>query len=258
MIAYFKEIYDYRAMIKSTVRKDLRGRYKASVLGFLWTFINPLLQLLVYTFVFGIIMPNDIDKYYLHLFVALVPWIFFSSSITGGASLIIQQQDLIKKIYFPRQIVPLSYTITNLVNMLLSMLVVFLVLLVSGQGITYAVIYLPIVILVQFIMCLGITFVTSACTVYFRDLEHILGIVSMALQFMSPVMYPISIVPEQYLSVYMLNPMTPIISAYRDILYYGQAPQLSTLALGAIMGVVVLVVGTILFNKLQKNFAEEL
>ena len=106
---HLKEIYDYRQMIFSLVRKELRGRYKGSALGFLWTFINPLLQLCVYTFVFSIVMPNNIDKFYLYLFVGLIPWLFFSGSLTGGAACILNQKDMVKKIYFPREVMPISY-----------------------------------------------------------------------------------------------------------------------------------------------------
>ena len=104
MIKDLKELYAYRQMIFSLVKKDLRGRYKGSVLGFMWTFINPLLQMGVYTLVFSIILRNDIDKYYLFLFVALVPWIFFSASLTGGADSVLASKDMLKKIYFPREV----------------------------------------------------------------------------------------------------------------------------------------------------------
>ena len=109
MIKDLKELYAYRQMIFSLVKKDLRGRYKGSVLGFMWTFINPLLQMGVYTLVFSIILRNDIDKYYLFLFVALVPWIFFSASLTGGADSVLASKDMLKKIYFPREVLPISY-----------------------------------------------------------------------------------------------------------------------------------------------------
>ncbi len=115
---HLREIYDYRQMIFSLVRKELRGRYKGSALGFLWTFINPLLQLCVYTFVFSIVMPNNIDKFYLYLFVGLIPWLFFSGSLTGGAASIINQKDMVKKIYFPREVMPIAYVTSNFVNML--------------------------------------------------------------------------------------------------------------------------------------------
>ena len=129
---HLKEIYDYRQMIFSLVRKELRGRYKGSALGFLWTFINPLLQLCVYTFVFSIVMPNNIDKFYLYLFVGLIPWLFFSGSLTGGAACILNQKDMVKKIYFPREVMPISYVTSNFVNMLLCFIVIFAVVIVSG------------------------------------------------------------------------------------------------------------------------------
>ena len=122
-----KEIYAYREMIFSMVQKDLRGRYKGSFLGFLWTFINPLLQLLVYNLVFSIILRSGVDKYYLFLFVALIPWIFFSSAITGGSVSVIAQKDLVKKIYFPNEVIPISYVTSCFVNMLLGFVVVNLV-----------------------------------------------------------------------------------------------------------------------------------
>lgn len=254
-----KEIYAYREMIVSLVRKDLRGRYKGSVLGFLWTFINPLLQLLVYTLVFSVIVKMNIEKYYLFLFVALIPWIFFSSSIAAGASCIMAQKDLVKKIYFPREVLPISHVTTCFVNMLLSFVVVFLVIAVSGTGINFiAILYLPIIMVVEYILALGMAMIFSALTVYFRDLEHILGIVTMAWQFLTPIMYSIEIVPESMMPVFMANPMTPIIIAYRDILYYKQIPHISTLLHAFVLGIVILILGSVVFNQLQKRFAEEL
>ena len=132
-----KELYAYRQMLISLVKKDLRGRYKASVLGFLWTFINPLLQLLVYTVVFSVVMRAGIEKFYIFVFVALVPWIFFSSSLTGGASIIVMNQDMIQKIYFPRIVLPISYVTSCFVNMLFSFIVIFAVLLVTGYGFNF-------------------------------------------------------------------------------------------------------------------------
>ena len=167
-----KEIYAYREMIFSLVRRDLKGRYKGSVLGFLWTFINPLLQLLVYTFVFSIVMRNGIEDYYLFLFVALVPWIFFNTSVTGGSSCIWAQQDMVKKIYFPREVLPIAFVTSQFVNMLLSFLVIFAVLLFSGKSLNpLALLCLPVIMLVEYLLALGMAMISSAVTVYFRDLE---------------------------------------------------------------------------------------
>ena len=192
-----KEIYAYREMIASLVRRDLRGRYKGSVLGFLWTFINPLLQLVVYTMVFSVIMRSGIDKYYIFLFVALVPWIFFSSALTGGSGCIIASQDMVKKIFFPREVLPIAYITSSFINMLLTFIVVFAVLIVTGFGVNpVALLYLIPIMLIEYILALGIAFLASALSVYFRDLQYILGIIAMAWQFLTPVMYGQELVEE--------------------------------------------------------------
>lgn len=253
------EIYNYRTMIASLIRRDLRGRYKGSVLGFAWTFINPLLQLVVYTIVFSNIMRAGIEDYYLFLFVALIPWLFFSTSLTGGASCIMAQKNLVEKIYFPREVLPIAHVTAALVNMLLSFIVVFAALVISGKGINLIVLpYLIPIILVEYLLALGLTFIFSALTVYFRDLEHILGIVTMAWQFLSPVMYSVEQIPDDMIGIFMLNPMTPVIVAYRDVLYYKQVPELQTLLTATVLGVSLLIIGWILFGRLQKHFAEEL
>ena len=254
-----KEIYAYREMIFSLVRRDLKGRYKGSALGFLWTFINPLLQLGVYTMVFSVIMRSGIEDYYLFLFVALIPWIFFSTSLSGGSSCIWAQQDIVKKIYFPREVLPIAFVTSQFVNMLLSFLVVFAVLILSGKGLNpIALLSLPVVMAVEYILALSAAMLSSAVTVYLRDVEYILGIVTMAWQFLTPVMYSLDQVPQEIAWVFNLNPMTPVIIAYRDILYYGVIPKLETLIQAVIFGVFVLLVGILVFGRLKRHFAEEL
>ena len=257
MIKTVREIWEYRTMIRSLVHKDLRGRYQASVLGFLWTFIVPLCQLLVYTVVFSIILRSTVEKFYLYLFVALIPWNFFSSCLTGGSSCIIQQQSLVNKIYFPREVVPVAFVTGAFVNMLYCEIVVFAVALFSGVHFSAAgLLCLPVVMAVEYILALGITMIMSAVDVYFRDLEHILGILSMAWMFMTPIMYDLSIVPERLRLIFKLNPMTGVVPAYRDILYKGGVPTLKTLAVAFGMGVISLILGFLIFGKLKKRFSE--
>jgi ABC-2 type transport system permease protein len=254
-----KEIFAYREMRLSLVRKDLRGRYKGSVLGFLWTFINPLLQLAVYTLVFSAILLQDIEQYYLFLFVALIPWIFFASCLSTGSACVIGEKSLITKIYFPREVIPISYVTSCFVNMLYCFVVVLAVVWASGRPVNIAAwMYLPVIMLIEYIMALGIAMLTSSITVYFRDLQHILGIVAMAWQFLTPILYPITLVPDSMMGLFMLNPMTPVITAYRDILYFGQIPHLYTLTHAFVFGVAILVVGYVVFGALKKKFAEEL
>lgn len=254
-----KEIYEYRLMVYSLVKRDLRGKYKGSVLGFMWTFVNPLLQLLVYNMVFSIIMRAGVEKFYLYLFVGLIPWLFFSAAITGGSTCIIAQKDLIKKIRFPREIIPISYVTSQFVNMLLSFIVVIIVSVVSGVKLTVGgILCLPVIMLVEYMMALGIALISSSLTVYFRDLEHILAIVAMAWLYATPICYPETMVPEKYLSLYRLNPVTPVVNAYRDVLYYGKTPDLTTLLLAAGIGLITIILGVLIFGKLQRRFAEEL
>lgn len=254
---HLKELFAYRHMINGLVKRDLRGRYKGSVLGFLWTFINPLMQLVVFTMVFSVIMRAGYEQYYLFLFVALIPWLFFSTSIQDGAICILREKDLIKKIYFPREVMPVAAVSGCFVNMLLTFIIIFIALFVSGRGVNpLALLYLPLVMIVEYILCLGIALIVSGLTVYFRDLQYILGIVTMALQYLTPVMYGADMVPQQYKVLFYLNPMTPIISIYRDILYWKVIPDIGTLLYSTVLGVICVVAGYFIFNKLQKGFAE--
>ncbi|MCR4636574.1 MAG: ABC transporter permease [Butyrivibrio sp.] len=254
-----KEIYAYRTMISSLVTRDLKGRYKGAVLGFLWTFINPLLQMLVYTLVFSIIMRNGIEDFYMFLFVALIPWMFFSASLNGSATCILSQKEMVNKIYFPREVLPISFVTSQFINMLLSFIVVFLVMFIGGYVFNpRAIACLPIVMIVEYILALGFSMILSALTVFFRDLEYVLSIATMLWQYLTPVIYSIDIVPEKYRRFFALNPMTYVIVSYRDILYYGRVPKLSNLISTIVIGLITLSVGWCAFYNLQKHFAEEL
>lgn len=253
-----KELYAYRTMIVSLVRRDLRGRYKGSALGFLWTFLNPLLQLGVYTFVFSIILPSSVDKFYMYLFIGLIPWLFFSSSLQDGTSCIITSKELVKKIYFPRLVLPISAVSASFVNMLFSMAIVFAALILSGIGISRYVFFLPVIMLLEYAFVLGIVLIFSAVNVYLRDMEHIVTILVMLWFYGTPIVYPISVIPERFLGLYYINPMTSIIEAYRDVLYYQKMPELINMIPVLIWGAVSTVLGCILFNKMQRGFAEEL
>lgn len=254
----FKELYDYREMIYMLVRREIRGRYKGSVLGFFWTFLNPLLQFAVYAVVFSVLLRSDIDKYYVYMFVAFVPWFFFSSAVPTGANCIAAHSTMVQKIYFPRMVLPISTVLTGFVNMLFSEIVVFAVLLISGLTPSHHVIALPVVMGVQLLFVMGIVLIVSSLTVYFRDLSHILDIVIMLWFYLTPIVYPIAMIPEHLQKWVYLNPMTGIIECYRQILYYRCWPDFSTMLLAAVIGVVSIVIGMVVFQRLQRGFAEEL
>lgn len=253
------EIYKYREMVFSLIKRDLRGKYKASILGFMWTFLNPLFQLLVYTIVFSVILQSSVEHFYIYLFVGLVPWTFFSTCVSGGSSCVVNQESLIKKIYFPRIVLPFSFVTSAFVNMLLTFIVIFAMLFITGYGVNVlALCFLPVIMLVEYILALGICMLSSALTVYFRDLEYILSIIVMAWMYMTPILYSVDIVPEGFRKIFYLNPMTPIIQAYQQILYHKEIPQLTTLLHATALGVIILFLGWILFETMQKKFVEEL
>lgn len=254
-----KELYAYREMIASLIKRELRGKYKASVLGFLWTLMNPLLQMVVYIVVFSFILKSGIENFPIFLFVSLVPWNFFSISVTSGSTCVINQENLIKKIYFPRVILPISYVTSMFINMLLTFVVIFAVLLLTGYGLNLlAICFLPLIMIIEYILALGICMITSALAVYFRDLEYIMGIITMAWMYLTPILYTADMVPESIRTVFNLNPMTPIIEAYQQILYHKQIPTMNTLVEAALIGIVAVIIGYWGFQKMQRKFVEEL
>ena len=259
MISDIKEIILYKGMISSLAKRELRGRYKASVLGFLWSFLNPLLQLVIYTIIFGIVLRSGIENFYLYLFVGFVPWTFFSTSILGASSIIVSQQAMITKIYFPREVLPIAYVNGCLQNMLYTFAIVVPVSLFSGVTFSFInIILLIVIIFIEYLITLGFAFISSSITVYLRDLEHILGILMMFWMYLTPLFYSIDIVPYPLDVIIRINPMTNVISVYRSILYSGTSPQLGEILYALFFGIVMAVVGFIVFNKLKKRFAEVL
>lgn len=254
----FKELYEYREMIKNLVKRDLRARYKASVMGFLWTFINPLMQLAIYAFVFPFLMRVTEDNYTMFLFVALLPWTAFTSALQIGSTCIVANANMVKKIYFPRIILPLSVVLTNMINYLYCMVIVLIVLPITGIGYSWYIIWFPVIFIIETIFIYAMCLILSALNVLYRDVEHIIGIVTMAWFYGTPILYNISVIPEKVARIYKLNPMVGIISGYRDILFYKQAPNIKFLIYDLIIGIILTIIGTQIFNHISKKFGEEL
>ena len=258
MRRFYGEIFEYRQMLISVVRKELRSRYKGSFLGFLWTFVNPLLQLIIYSIVFPFILRNNQENYPMFLFVALLPWIFFTTSIQGATNSIVGGANLVKKIYFPRMILPLSVVCTNLMNYIFGLVIVFAALLITGIQLTLNVIWLPVILFVEFVFILGLALLFSSLYVKFRDLEHIVGILTMVWFYLTPIVFDIDIFPKAVANLIGYNPMVPIINAFRNILLYGTPPEWGSLLYALIVGIVLLLGGVFVFQKCEKTFAEEL
>lgn len=254
----FQRIYNYRELLKSNVKKEIRGRYKNSILGILWSFLNPLLQLAVYSIVFGALLGGNNPTYHIYVCVALIPWTYFTTVISQVAFTIIGNADIIKKVFFPREILPISVVTSGTINFIISTIIILAFVLASGIGFSKFILLYPVILLVQYFLLLGIGFIVSAVTVYVRDLEHIIGIILMAAFYGTPIVYKIEQLPANLQIIMKLNPMTHLINAYRDIFYYQRMPDIKILAIILGLSLVLTVIGYFVFKKLQKGFVEQL
>lgn len=254
----FKELYNYREFLKTSIKKEFRGKYKKSFLGVLWSFLNPLFQLLIYAMVFPFILKNNVDNYTIFLIVALMPWNFFNMTILQSAASIVANGGIIKKVYFPREILPISTATSNLLNFLITGIIVFAALLISGIGIGTSVLVLPLIIIIQYILQLGLAFIFSSITVYVRDVEYLLNVFMMLMFYLCPIVYSADMIPARFLPIFKLNPMFHIISYYRTILYDKQIPNMPHVFILLIACLSILIIGYLIFQKCKKRFAEEL
>lgn len=253
-----KEIYEYRQLLKSNVRKEIRGKYKGSFLGVLWSFVNPLLATLVYALVFPFLLKGSQPHYVTFIVVAILPWNWFTTVMALGTTTVMGNGDIIKKVYFPRQILPISVNVSGMINFLISCLIIALFLIFSGIGFSQYIILLPFIIIIQFFILQGIIFITSSINVYIRDLEYIVNFFVQLLFYGTPVLYSIDMFPKKIQTILHLNPMATIIESYRDIFFYKQCPNLLNLGIVFIFAVLLFMFGYFVFKKLEKGFAEEL
>jgi lipopolysaccharide transport system permease protein len=256
-----RQLPRYRGLIQSLVSRELKARYRGSVLGFFWSFANPLLLLLVYTFVFSYVMrpPEGIHDYALFLFCGLLPWTWFQTSLVESSGILISGGNLIKKVMFPAEILPIVTVLSNLVHFLfgLIILVVFLIYFQAPLQ-PLELLWFPVVVLVQLVLTLGFALVLSALTVHFRDIKDILGNVMTLWFFATPIIYSWKNPPPQIRRFLNANPVTHLAVSYQEILYFegpfGHWKWLLALGVGSI---VLFLFGYFLFDRLRDSFAEE-
>ena len=264
MIANIRKLFSYRELIISLTKKELKVKYRGSVLGFLWSLLNPILVMIVYSFVFSIIMRLGVEDYAIFLISALLGYNFLANSVNYGASSIIANSNLVNKIYFPREILPLSIIFANLMNFLFELIALFIVLAVLGYKFYMYLYLLPLVIFIQFFLVVGFTLLVSSLNVFFRDLQHLISIIMMVWFFATPIIYPLDLVPETFRKILMLNPMTLFTMLYRNIFYYVkhkqgfEMPGLYAIVSGIGISILIFIVGYFIFKKLEPRFAEEI
>ena len=258
MLDIFKNLYKYRELLKTSVKKEVRGKYKNSFLGVIWSFLNPLLQIMVYAIVFPLILRNNQENYVIFLCCGLIPWNFFATAINRSAFSFVENGNIIKKVFFPREIIPISVVTSEAVNFLISSIIILGFVLFGGLGLTKYLIFYPLVLLVQYIIILGISIIISSVCVYLRDLQHFVGVALQLFFYAAPVVYAANSIPTEYQWILKYNPMTYIINSYRDIFYNQTMVDLKSLGILLLIGIVCFIIGYIIFNKLQKGFAEQL
>lgn len=258
MTNIFKNLYNYRELLKTSVKKEVRGKYKNSFLGVIWSFLNPLLQIAIYAIVFPLILKNNQENYVIFLCCGLIPWNFFATSINRSAFSFVENGNIIKKVYFPREIIPISVVTSEAVNFLIASLIILGFVVLGGLGITKYIIFYPIVLIVQYLLTLGISLIISSICVYLRDLQHFVGVALQLLFYAAPIVYAPESIPVNYQWILQYNPMTYIINAYRNIFYSQTMVELKPLFIVFIIAVIICVIGYAIYNKLQKGFAEQL
>ncbi len=258
MFSELKKIFERRELVKNLVVKQLKVRYKSSSLGFLWSLLNPLLMMLVYSAVFSRIVregAQGIDNYAAFLVTGLFTWNFFSGSLSDSVNAFMGNASLIKKVYFPRIILPVSTVLTNLVNYLLSLIVVFILLGLWGIYPGVNLLYLPLVIMVLFFICTGFSFFLSTLNVIFRDIEHMIQVILLAWFFLCPIIYHYeqlgALIPGRYHGLYLMNPMAGMIISFQNILYFGEPPGFNLLIPPLVFGAVLFTSGYYFMQKME-------
>lgn len=253
-------LWEYRELLYILAWRDIKVRYKQTAIGVTWVVLQPLITMLLFTAIFGYMakLPSDGVWYPVFVLSALLPWIYFSQAITRSGESVVVNGRLVGKIYFPRLLLPLAMIMTPLVDFVLSMVLLFGLLTYAGIPLTWKLATLPAFILITMLTALALSLFTSAMNVKFRDVGHAIPFLMQIWMFASPIVYPVSLVPEQWRWLYGLNPMAGVIEGFRWALLGRAAPDLVVMAESVVVLFVVLIAGLVYFRQMERQFADVL
>jgi lipopolysaccharide transport system permease protein len=267
MLAWAGELLTYRYLIANLVVRDVKVRYKNSILGFAWSFLNPLLMMLAFTLVFTVLQPSGVPDFPVFFLCGLLPWQFTINAIVTATGSIVGNAHLIKKVYFPRAVLPLSVVLSNLVFFLFTLPLLFAILLIFGIKLTMWVLLLPLIILIQLAFVIGVGLILSTVNVFYRDTEPIVGVLTLVWFFLTPIFYTADTIPQSYTLrginlnvwqlIHILNPMASLVAAYRAVLYQGAPPAFNFMLYTSIITLVLLTGGIFIFLRYSRFFGEE-
>jgi lipopolysaccharide transport system permease protein len=251
-------LWEYRELLYLLVWRDIKVRYKQTAIGVSWVVLQPLITMLIFTAIFGYMakMPSDGVWYPAFTLAALLPWTYFSQAITRSGGSLVSNANLVSKIYFPRLLLPLSNIVAPLVDLGLSLLVLFGLLAYAGVPLTWKVVTLPVFILFAMLTALGLSLFVSAMNVRYRDVGHAIPFLVQILMFLSPIVYPVSLVPEQWRLLYSLNPMAGVIEGFRWALLGKALPDLRMMGGSFLVLLVVVLAGMMYFRRMERQFAD--
>ena len=248
-------LYD---LLRELVARDIKLRYKGSILGVAWSLLNPLSQLLVFSFIFEYVLPLNIANYSSFLFTGLLAWSWFQAALFAAATVIVDGRSLIRRPGFPAAILPIVSVATNLVHFLLALPVLLAFLLLSGIPLKASVLLLPALIALQAAFTVGLAYFVATFHVTFRDTQHLIGVFLLLFFYLTPIFYDATFVPEQFQSLYHLNPLLHLLDAYRAVLLRGEMPEPEPLLVLACLSTVLLFLGYRVFLRASYRFVEEL
>lgn len=247
-----------RDLLRQLIARDMKLRYRGSVLGMAWTLLNPLTELLVLLFIFDRVLPLNIPNYGPFLFTGLLVYGWFQTALTFATGAIVHNRELIRRPGVSSIVLPIATVASTLIHFLFSLPVLFVLLLFSGIHFTSAVLALPVLIVLQFVFTLSLTYPLATVHVWFRDTQYLLKIALQLFFYLTPVFYETSAIPERYSLLYRINPMVPVVESYRDVLLRGKLPPAMPLLILTGISIVLLVGGTAVFRQTSHRFSDEL
>lgn len=253
-----KLFWFYRELLWNLAHREITQRYKQSVLGYVWVIINPLAQLLVMNFVFSTILKvNSLGvPFIIFLSVALLPWNLFTQSLTSSTGALVGNSNLITKIYFPREILVYATIIAKVVDYFYSCIVLIFFFIIFKTTISIHILWIPVILLIQLIFTMGLALILAAFNLFYRDIQYLLNLILMMWMYLTPIMYPVEMLPAKYRFIFTFNPMAVIINAYRQVMLSGSGPNLNSLGLAFVMSVGIFIIGFLIFKKLEGEFAD--